>query len=72
MIRGGKGPLEVKVAKDNILLVRVCIFYAKAEVSDRSGARVVCSESHMFRAEDLPSLYVVHGKGNDTRGPEFI
>jgi hypothetical protein len=52
--------------------VGVGVFYAKAKVGGRSSAIAVCPESFLFRAEDLPSLCVVHDKGIDTCGPKLI
>ena len=72
VVRRGEGTFEVKVAKDNILLVGVSDLHTKAEVSDRPRARAVCPESLFFRAEDLASLDVVRSQGYDTSGPKLI
>ena len=59
MLRRGEGNLEVKVSKDNILLVGVSVLHTKAEVGDRSRTGAVGPETLLFRAENLASLYVV-------------
>ncbi len=72
MVREGKCTFSVKVAKDNILLVRVSVLHTEAEVSDRPRARTVCLESFLFRSEDRPCLVVVCSQGYDTVGPKRI
>ena len=50
MVRGGKGPFEVKVAQDYVLVVGVSVFHTQAKVGYRSGAGSVYPESFLFWA----------------------
>ena len=59
MIRREEGTLEVKIAKDNILLMGVSVFHAEVEVGDRPRAGAVGLETLLFRTKDLASLDIV-------------
>ena len=72
MIRREEGTLEVKVAKDNILLVEVSVLHAEAEVGDRPRVGAVGPETLLFRAENLASLDAVRGYGYDISGPKLV
>ena len=50
----------------------VSVLDAEAQVRDSPGAGAVRSEALLFRAEDLPALYIVCGQYDNARGPEFI
>ncbi len=72
VVRRGEGTFEVKIGKDNILLVGVSVLHTEAEEGDRPRTRFVYPESLLLQAEDLASLDVIRSHGYDPSCPKLI
>ena len=55
-----KGLGEIEVCQENVLIVRVGVLNAYAQVGDGSRTESTWLEALLFRADDFVCLYVIH------------
>ena len=72
MVGLGEGPLEIQVAKDDVLVVCMGVFNAQSQVCGESCARAAHSKSFLFGAEDFSTFDIVSGQHGYACGPEFV